>query len=598
MNGIDDEIASDFLVEAGEIVDRLGEELVALENSPDDIDLLNAVFRGFHTIKGGAGFLNFVPMVDLCHAVEDPFNDVRAGTRILDHELFDAAQCAVDELAQMISALVSGHALESPSEDVMSRLHQVASPQPPTAPDPVKVVAPVVVAASGSEPISDDEFEALLDMFQAQGPGGPPTAPIANPPPPPAPAPAAKPAPRPAAAKPQSSPGQTRAEPAESTVRVDTKRLDAIVNLIGELVLARNRLKTLRLVNRNEQQDRAVATLDQVTTRLQSAVMKTRMQPVGRVLSRFPKLARDVARSVHKEVELELVGAETELDRTLVDALADPLVHLVRNAIDHGIEPPDERVRAGKPRIGSVRLSAQQEGDHIAIEVRDDGSGMDPERLRAKAIEKGLLDHEAASRLSAEECLQLVFMAGFSTKAEVSEISGRGVGMDVVQSRVKELSGRITIESERGKGSCFLIRVPLTLAIMPTLMVMSGGCAYALPLVRVAEIFSYDADRLRWIDSRRVLDLRHHTLPLLLLHEWLGSDIEPTSSPCVVLLQSGNTHFGLLVDSVKGREEVVIKPLPRRLLGLPGYSGATLTGDGKLALILDIDGLATALSVV
>ncbi|HLM53793.1 MAG TPA: chemotaxis protein CheA, partial [Pseudoxanthomonas sp.] len=331
--------------------------------------------------------------------------------------------------------------------------------------------------------------------------------------------------------------------------------------------------------------------LDIATARLQSAVMRTRMQPVGKVFSRFPKVARDVARSLRKEVDLELVGAETELDRNLVEALADPLVHLVRNAIDHGIELPDLREAAGKPRGGHVRLSAQQEGDYVTIEIRDDGAGIDPERLRAKALEKGLIDPEAAARLSQDDCLQLVFLAGFSTKAEVTDISGRGVGMDVVQSRIRELSGQIQIHSELGRGSRFVIRVPLTLAILPTLLVQAADQVYALPLARVMEVLHAPALSVRWFDGRPVLDRQSHALPLVDLRRWLGVDARETALLTVVVLQISDQRFGLVVDQVRGREEVVIKPLPRAVRGLRGYAGATLIGDGRMALILDVDGL-------
>lgn len=590
MTAIDSDIAADFLVEANEIVERLGEELVALEHSAEDTELLNAIFRGFHTIKGGAGFLNLVPMVEVCHTLEERFNEVRIGARKLDAGLFDAAQGAVDALGTMLQSMAAGLPPEPVSEALKQRLIAANDEHAETS---EANSASLSSSTAASNTISDDEFEALLDQLQGNPAVASNPLPLATPSladlsEPKTPAPVPKKIASPA------TPGSRSAAVVETTVRVDTKRLDAIVNLTGELVLARNRLKTLLALQRSEPQDRAVATLDQVTTRLQNAVMRTRMQPVGRVLSRFTKMARDVARSVHKEVELELLGAETELDRTLVDALADPLIHLLRNAIDHGIESPSERVRTGKPRVGNVRLSAQQQGDHIAIEVSDDGVGMDPERLRTKAREKGLVDSDTAARMSPEECLQLIFLPGFSTKSEVSEISGRGVGMDVVQARVKELSGRISIHSERGKGSKFLIRVPLTLAILPALLVASGQRPYALPLASVLEVFNFRPESLRWIDGRTVLDLRQDTLPLVFLHKWLGENCAPGGGACVVVLQAGNGRLALLVDQVRGREEVVIKPLPRHLRGVPGYAGATLTGDGNLALILDIDGLAAS----
>ncbi|MCD9045707.1 MULTISPECIES: chemotaxis protein CheA [unclassified Luteimonas] len=608
------EIAADFVIEARELLDDLGGQLVALEQTPGDREQLNAVFRAFHTLKGGAGFLGVTPLVELCHAAEETLGAARSGQATLEARHFDAAQQSLDWLQAMVDAIdsgsevprapaavVNGFSLAPPAttatpaaaaangdmigddefEALLDQLHGNAAPGP-------------VGAAGNGGAISDDEFEALLDQLHGSAPPGaaaaqvtPPAAPRT---PTPAPAPPAAAAPKPAA--PQAANGAATAE-REHTVRVDTRRLDAIVDLVGELVLARNRLKTLRARLRDEELDRAVSTLDNATARLQGAVMHTRMQPVGKVFARFPKLARDVARALDKEVDLELVGAETELDRNLVEALADPLVHLVRNAIDHGIEAPALREATGKPRAGKVRLIAQQQGDYVGIEVQDDGAGIDPERLRTKAREKGLIDAETAARLSVEECLHLVFMPGFSTRSEVSDISGRGVGMDVVQSRIRELSGQIQVHSELGRGSRFSLRVPLTLAILPTLLVQAAGDAYALPLARVQEVLHAPTHAVNWFDGRAALDRRSHTLPLLDLRHWLRQPAPETPLLTIVVLQRGDARFGLVVDEVRGREEVVIKPLPRALRGLPGYAGATLIGDGRLALILDVDALRT-----
>jgi two-component system chemotaxis sensor kinase CheA len=535
------DIAADFLVEAGEILERLGEQLVQLEQAADDKGLLNAVFRGFHTIKGGAGFLGLVPMVELCHALEDAFDKAREGKILLDDDAFDYAQRCHDTLTVQMAALGAGQPLDPADPELIAAIKAWASGQ--TASKPAKSAAPKA-----------------------------------------APKPAAKPA---GAAK---TGGDT-----EQTVRVDTKRLDAIVNLTGELVLARNRLKVLRDKLKDEDLHRAVTALDHATARLQGSVMRTRMQPVSRVFQRFPKMARDVARQLDKQVELTLEGAETELDRNLVEALADPLVHLVRNAIDHGVEKPATRQAAGKNPMGQVFLSARQEGDNVAIEIRDDGGGMDPEKLRAKAVEKGLLTPEAAARLGAEECFQLIFMPGFSTKVEVTDISGRGVGMDVVQSKIRELSGQIQIQSELGNGSRFTIRVPLTLAILPTLLVRVADTTYALPLGRVVEVLPMPQRKPDYVDGQPVLDLRSTTLPLVWLRAWLRQP------PCdngevIVVLQTGDFRYGLVVDQVRGREEVVIKALPKRVRGIPGYAGATLIGDGSLSLILDVDGIQRSVS--
>ncbi|MBH1496612.1 chemotaxis protein CheA [Stenotrophomonas maltophilia] len=609
MSAVSDDITADFIIEAQEILDRLGEQLVSLEQAPQDGEQLNAVFRGYHTLKGGAGFLGVTAMVELCHAAEEALGAARAGQAVLQAHHFDAAQQSLDYLQSMLDAVSSGTEPGYAPPELIAQfdVHGGATATPAAAAAPITGGsdlitddefealldqlhggnAPTAVAAAKKADdglISEDEFEALLD--QLHGGAAPGTKPVAA-----VPAAAATPAPRPAAPAPAAKPPAKPLAEAEHTVRVDTKRLDAIVNLIGELVLSRNRLKTLRARLRDEELDRAVSTLDIATARLQSAVMRTRMQPVGKVFSRFPKVARDVARSLKKEVDLELIGAETELDRNLVEALADPLVHLVRNAIDHGVETPELREAQGKPRMGHVRLSAQQEGDYVSIEVQDDGAGIDPEKLRAKAREKGLIDPEAAARLSSEECLHLVFLPGFSTKQQVTDISGRGVGMDVVQSRIRELSGQIQIQSELGRGSRFLIRVPLTLAILPTLLVQAGEDVYALPLARVMEVLHAPRTSLGWFDGRAVLDRRSHTLALVDLRQWL--DVTPAASPLltIVVLQAGEARFGLVVDQVRGREEVVIKPLPKALRGLAGYAGATLIGDGRMALILDVDGL-------
>ena len=572
----DSDICADFLVEAREILDQLGEQMVTLEHAPDDRDGLNAVFRGFHTIKGGAGFLDIQPMVVLCHAVEDRFDAARSGKVPLDPVTFDGAQQAVDLLMDMLDSVAAGTA---PAEVPELLLASLRMEDAPTA------AASDVLSDITDDNLDDLDFDALLDSLHGKGtvPGAAPT------PAEPATAPDAPPATvtpiRPAAA-PRKAP-----DPADATVRVGVRRLDAMVNLVGELVLVRNRLKTIRPRLRDEDLDRVVTALDASTSRLQSAVMMARMQPVGRVFSRFPKLVRDIARQLDKSVELDVIGADTELDRNLVEALSDPLLHLVRNAIDHGIESPGARRAAGKGDTGRVRLSAQQEGDHVAIEVRDDGAGIDPDKIRDSAVRKGLIDTESAARLSTDECLQLIFMPGFSTRAEVSDLSGRGVGMDVVQSKIRELSGEVQIQSEPGVGSRFLIRVPLTLAILPTLLVEIDDDVYALPLVRVVEVLAHRASEPMWIDGQRVLDLREEPLPLLSMRDWLGAGAPPDGETTGVVLQSGEQRFCLEVDRVRGREEVVIKALPRTLRGLPGYAGASLIGDGRMALILDVDAL-------
>lgn len=622
------DIAADFIVEAGEIAERLGEQLVELEHRSGDAELLNAVFRGFHTIKGGAGFLHIAPMVDLCHAAEEVFDVLRSGKRRVDPHLLDLALQTLDLVQGMLAALRDGGAFQSAPAELIAGLHAIctddqvaagskatgAVAQPVAATDSLEDEfealldglhgTGAVPAAKAAATIDDDEFEALLDSLHGKG-AAPTAATLAMAA---APQPDSKASAQPRTAPIGASPATADAakqqpaarEPADATVRVEVHRLDAMMNLVGELVLARNRLKTINrkgaAVRRRASDgdlDRAITGLDLITARLQSAVMKTRMQPIGRVFARFPKVARDVARSLDKDVKLELIGEETEIDKNIVESLSDPLVHLVRNAIDHGIESPEKRDRAGKPRQGTVRLSAQHEGDHIQIVVRDDGAGMDPEVLRAKARDKGLITAEAAARLSHDECLQLIFLPGLSTKAQVSEISGRGVGMDVVMSRLKELNGHVTIQSAPGAGSTITIRLPLTLAILTTLVVSAGGRPYAVPLGAVDEVFRFRSENVLWIDGREVLDVRGHTLPLLFLRRWLSLDGD-SNDGCVVVVRSGEVRFGLVVDMVRGRDEVVVKPLPPRMRDLAGFAGATITGDGAIALILDAHGLYRA----
>ena len=603
MSGHDD-IAADFLVEASEIAERLGDELVQLEMQPQDTHLLNAIFRGFHTIKGGASFLNFAPLVELCHGVEELFDLLRKGRLAVDGDLFDLAQGALDHLSGQLASLRSGAAAQRAPDTLLSAIRIAAlpdsSPQAAPAaapakpaPKPAPAPPPAAAKAGTGESITEDEFEALVDMFQAaqQVPAGKATPMPASP----VQAPGARaPAAPPPTAAPSSTGAATKAAPpAESSVRVDTKRLDGLMNLVGELVLARNRLKALRRRTRDEDMERAVSNLDVVTARLQAEVMRVRMQPVGRAFSRFPKVARDVARTLRKEVNVQLIGEETELDKNLVEALSDPLIHLVRNAIDHGIEAPDRRESIGKPRAGTLKLSAQQEGDHIVIIVADDGGGIDPDMLRTKAREKGLIDADTAARLSPTEALQLIFLPGFSTKEQATDISGRGVGMDVVKSKLAELNGQVLIESVLGEGTRFVIRVPLTLAILPTLMVTAAGRPYALPLSNVLEVFKYRESLVRFIDGHEVLDLRQQTFPLVFLRRWLGKPVS-TEDAGVVVVQTQNRKLGIVVDQVRGREEVVVKPLPQSLRGLTGLAAATITGDGNLALILDLAGLQNA----
>ncbi|MDB6141000.1 MAG: chemotaxis protein CheA [Pseudomonas sp.] len=721
--GADEEILQDFLVEAGEILEQLSEQLVELESRPDDADLLNAIFRGFHTVKGGAGFLQLHELVECCHIAENVFDILRKGERRVDSELMDVVLEALDAVngmftevrertdvtpatPELLAALarlaepasadeiaaaapasvepepVSEDITDNEFEQLLDSLNAVkaqaaASALAPAAAAPVSayaggpdasddisdaefeslldqlhgkgqfaaeaaIVAPAVaapvsndisddefealldqlhgkgsfvadavttaatvpavaaVAAPASNEISDNEFEALLDELHGKGKFEPEAVAVAAPPaavavakpaavvkaPEPVKA-AAAPAPVPARAPAGDKPA---ASEAETTVRVDTARLDEIMNMVGELVLVRNRLVRLGLNSGDEAMSKAVSNLDVVTADLQTAVMKTRMQPIKKVFGRFPRLVRDLARQLKKEINLELVGEETDLDKNLVEALADPLVHLVRNAVDHGIESPEEREASGKSRGGRVILSAEQEGDHILLSISDDGKGMDPNVLRSIAVKRGVMDKDAADRLSDTDCYNLIFAPGFSTKTEISDVSGRGVGMDVVKTKIAQLNGSINIYSTKGQGSKIVIKVPLTLAIMPTLMVMLGNQAFAFPLVNVNEIFHLDLSRTNVVDGQEVVIVRDKALPLFYLKRWLVASAkhEEQREGHVVILSVGTQRIGFVVDQLVGQEEVVIKPLGKMLQGTPGMSGATITGDGRIALILDV----------
>jgi two-component system chemotaxis sensor kinase CheA len=739
---VDEDILQDFLVEAGEILEQLQEQLVDLENNPEDKDLLNAIFRGYHTVKGGAGFLSLTELVEICHGAENVFDVMRNGQRSLTPELMDTILQATDVVVEMFEKVKMREPLEAADATLVETLHKLSNPETPgenifgdtqeeapvaepepvveeetfeleedtaatedpaelieditedefealldelhgtggapgasatkaPAPAPTPTPTPAPTASSGGdeditddefealldelhgkgqfsgeaaapatpppaspapaaesagdEEISDDEFEALLDQLHGQGkgpgvgaakadkPAEKPRVKVENKPPEPAKAetPAAKPAAKaPAPAKAESKPAAPAkaAEPAakkeekkavpaapqpETTVRVDTRRLDQIMNMVGELVLVRNRLISLGISINDESMSKAIANLDVVTGDLQGAVMQTRMQPIKKVFGRFPRVVRDLARSLKKEITLELEGEETDLDKNLVEALADPLVHLVRNSVDHGIEMPDDRQAAGKPRMGKVKLSASQEGDHILLVIEDDGKGMDPDKLKDIAISRGVLDADAAARMSDVEAFNLIFAPGFSTKTEISDISGRGVGMDVVKTKINQLNGTVNIDSQLGRGTRLEIKVPLTLAILPTLMIVLGKQTFALPLGAVSEIINMDIKKTNTVDGQLTMIVRSKAIPLFFLGEWLirGPKNIERDKGHVVVVQMGTKQVGFVVDALIGQEEVVIKPLDALLQGTPGMAGATITSDGGIALILDIPSL-------
>ena len=579
---MDDEIVQDFLIEGGETLEQLDAQLVALESAPDDKPLLNAVFRAFHTIKGGAGFLGLAHLVALSHKSEDIFDMLRKGVLPIDAALMDTFLEVLDVLRLMFDQLRMGLAPAPAPDALLARLRAIAdgSAMPVVSVEATVVVEATAPAADG-DLITDDEFEALLDDMHGAGKFLPAALPLAA-----APVVTQQPLPSKRVAR--------AAEPfKDTTVRVETATLDRIMNMVGELVLIRNRLLNLESVVGNEAVTQTVANLDVVTSDLQSAAMKTRMQPIRKVFGRFPRVVRDLARALDKHIELVMEGEDTGLDKNLVEALADPLIHLVRNSVDHGIEMPADRLAAGKPATGVLRLAAAQGGDQIVLTIADDGKGIDAEALRRKAVEKGLLDEETAARLSTRECYELIFLPGFSTKDEISDISGRGVGMDVVKTRITQINGSIHIDSQLGVGTIIRISVPLTLAIMPTLMVVLGTQVFALPLVNVQEIINFERHQAREVDGRKTMVVRGKALPLFYLSRWLIDGVREFTEQQghVVVVRIGNQSVGLLVDDLIGQEEVVIKPLGALLQGIKGLSGATITGNGKIALILDLPGL-------
>ncbi|MCK9202088.1 MAG: chemotaxis protein CheA [Gallionella sp.] len=604
-----EELLSDFLLEAGEMLSDVDSKLMDLEKRPNDAGLLNEIFRGFHTIKGGAGFLNATELVALCHLTENLFDKLRNRELTLSAELMDTIFAATAEVRRMFGALQQNlQPTPAPAEmlenlkaalDGKPIVKSVASTTPPaqpvaaTLPDTTPGVAPVpdgvdwnalygaltgtdIVAKVGAtrdpEKIASaiSEEESTKKAFGRRGADAPGTT-VGR---------------RDGDVAPK--------EAKETTIRVDTDRLDQVLNLSGEIGLTKNRLTHLRsdiMQGRNDadtlrELDRSVTQLDMLVVNLQNAVMKTRMQPIGRLFKKYPRLARDLARSLGKDVELVLVGEETEMDKTMIEDLNDPLVHLVRNAVDHGVETIEGRIAAGKPEKSIVELSARQEGDHILITITDDGRGMRPEVIRNKAIEKGLITNEIANTLDEKQCLELIFLPGFSTKDEISSVSGRGVGMDVVKTNISKLNGTIDIHSEPGRGSVFTIALPLTLAILPVLILRLGEQSFAVPLSMVREILSVTPEQLQQVSGRATMVVRGEVLPVLPLAQligWEASDVPPEVG---VLMQFGNNSFILSADGFAGHDDVVIKSLDT--FRPKGVAGVTMSSEGDIVLILDI----------
>ncbi len=604
-----EDLLQDFLIEATDLLSGVDNKLVDLEKNPQDHGLLNDIFRGFHTIKGGAGFLNAAELVTLCHLTENLFDKLRNGELTLTKEIMDSIMAATGTVRDMFGTLESG-TQPSPADPALianlkaalaGELIAPAAPAPAPTPAPAAVVAAPAASAPAAGPDWDQLFGAVAG---APAPAAVPPAPTSAPQ-------AQVPAVvdqtpeviiqhavgRRATDKPgaMSTPvGRRDTEKTrDNSIRVDTSRLDQVLNLSGEIGLTKNRLNSLRsdiLNGRSDTDtlhalDQAVSQLDLLVSDLQNAVMKTRMQPIGRLFQKYPRIARDLARNLGKDVELLLIGEETEIDKTMIEDLSDPIIHLIRNAVDHGVEIPAERVANGKPEKSQVRLEARQEGDHIVLIVADDGKGMSPEKLRAKALEKGVITDEEANTMDERQSLHLVFLPGFSTKDVASDVSGRGVGMDVVKTNIQKLNGSIEIKSVVGKGTTFIISLPLTLAILPVLLVQLGEQPFAVPLSMVREILPIQIEQVQEVGGRATMVVRGEVMPIYPIAHLLGWTPEQIPE-YGVLMQTAEQTFILAIDGFMGREDAVIKSLED--FRPKGVAGVTTLSNGQIVLILDM----------
>ncbi len=592
------EIVQEFLAEAQEMLEGLDNYFVQLEARPDDTSLLNEIFRAAHSIKGSAGFIGLTRIVEVAHHAENVLNQLRQGMMKAEPAVIDIILEAMDALKLLLEEVHTGTQADVDIDTLTMKLDlllqwgedQAASHEStgPKAPDTEE--AGMVVPPEEPEPKEPEPGEPVSSPPSAEIVSGGQSAHPPSPPPPPPSAP------------PQSEAAQVQSSGVEvdQTIRVETSRLDNVMNLVGELVLGRNRLVRLATDTRGDddwekqQKDiaEAVIQLSRVTTDLQLAVIKTRMQPIKKVLGKFPRMVRDLSRKLGKEARLELSGEETELDKSVIEEIGDPLVHIIRNAIDHGLEMPEERLAAGKNAEGIVRISAYQEGNSIVIEISDDGRGVNVDRVRKKAIERNLISASDADRMTTEELVNLIFLPGFSTAEKVTDVSGRGVGMDVVRTNINKINGTVEIRSQQGLGSTFVINLPLTIAIIQALMVAIGNEVYAVPLQSVVETVKISESDIRTLSGAEVLNLRNQVLPLLRLRDEFKIPGEANESAgksrYVVVVQIGSRSVGLVVEALPYQEEVVIKSMGPILSGIRGMAGATITGDGKVVLILDV----------
>ena len=625
------EIMEDFLIEAFELIEQIDHDLVELESNPEDLELLNRIFRVAHTVKGSSSFLNFDVLTELTHHMEDVLNKARKGELKITPDIMDVVLESVDMMKGLLESIRDNGSDSAAGIDIKNicvRLTQISEGEAPSAaaeapaapsPEPVKEPEPVAPAVEAAPEVSDAELsklsdseveaeiERLLKVRKAEdqarraskgiAPKSPEEiAPAASA----APAPAPKPAPsreRDADKKvPAASSSSAVAQ--EQTIRVEVKRLDHLMNLIGELVLGKNRL--LKIYDDVEERyegekfleelNQVVSSLSLVTTDIQLAVMKTRMLPIAKVFNKFPRMIRDLSRDLGKQIDLEISGEETELDKSIVEEIGDPLVHIIRNSCDHGIEDPETRKAMGKPEKGLVQLKAYNEGNHIVVEIVDDGKGLDADMLKSKSIEKGIITEREADAMSEKEAFGLIFKPGFSTAAKVTNVSGRGVGMDVVKTNIEKLNGIIDIESEVGKGTVMKLKIPLTLAIIQSLLVGTQEEFYAIPLASVLETVRVPIDDIYTIDGKNVLRLRDEVLSLVRLSDVFGVEkvFDGGDHTYVVIIGVAEAKLGIIVDTLVGQEEIVIKSMGDYLQNIPGIAGATIRGDGRVTLIIDV----------
>ncbi len=581
----DANLLNEFLTESEELLQQADQDLVTLESAPEDEELLNRVFRTFHTIKGTSGFMGFTQVVELTHQAEDVLNLLRKKERKVTRQTMDVLLVVLDQLRAMMEDIRQ----HTPRQyDLSALLGQLRKLQAPEGDQPmlgeIMVAQKVINHAELEDSLSQANKtgqklgEVLVDKQLASA------SQVRE------------------ALVQQAAPAHSRE--AARTIRVDVHKLDELMDLVGELVLERNRLIHLSRDFTRQQlsQEKFEASFNQSTVRLnflteemQVTCLKTRMVPIDVVFRKFPRLVRDISRNLGKEVELEVRGEDTELDKTVVEEIGDPLVHLVRNSLDHGVETPEIRTAQGKPRKGKIRLEACQEGDYIVVRVTDDGAGIDPERIGRKAVEKGLLTPERAQAMSAREILNLIFLPGFSMAERVTDVSGRGVGMDVVRTNLKRLNGVVELDSSVGRGSTVTLKLPLTLAILPALLVRVAEETYALPLRAVLETVRIRSQDVHCVENEEVLRLRDQVIPLRRLRRFLDPTDRQSESDAwlfVVIVGVGGRQVGLVVDELLGQEETVIKPLGSYLRHVPGVAGATISGDGQVRLILDPAGLS------